>query len=551
MELIFGLLGGLAIFIFGMQSMSEGLQKAAANRMRRILEILTSIPIIGVVVGALVTSIIQSSSATTVMVVGFVNASLMTLKQAISVIMGANIGTTMTAQLISFKLTHFILPIIALGFMINFFSKRKTQKYLGQVIFGFGLLLLGMDIMKDAMVPLREYEGFKNFIISFGQYPLLGVGVGVLMTVAIQSSSATIGILIAMASEGLVPLSSAIPILLGDNIGTCITAMFASIGTNINARRAAMGHVMFNVIGTILVLILLPIFKEFVITISSADISRQIANAHTSFNIFNTVLMLPFINLLVKAVLKIIPGDAELEQGAVVYLDERMINTPSVAISLATKEVVRMARLAQENVQEAMKGFFQKDAEVLKKVYEREEVIDKLEDEITAYLAKVAAHKGMTAESSKRHTGLLHAVNDIERVGDHAENIAQMTENRIEKNLPFSEQALTELQKMNELVVHAFELSIESLENEDFQKAKEVIKMEKQIDQMEKHLRNSHIGRLNGGRCFPHSGVIFLDIISNMERVGDHSHNIAAFVLDELKTVQPPKNETEEPADNS
>lgn len=534
MSIAFGLLGGLALFLYGMFSMGEGLQKAAGDRMRRILEVLTGIPIIGVLVGALTTSIIQSSSATTVMVVGFVNAGLMTLKQAIAVIMGTNIGTTMTAQLIAFKLADYYLPIIAIGFFINFLAKKKNVKYIGQVIFGFGVLLLGLYIMGDAMKPLRDYAGFQDFMVNFGKYKILGVLVGIIMTVLIQSSSATIGILIALATQGLIPLESALPVLLGDNIGTCITAVFSSIGTKLSARRAAMAHVLFNVCGTIIFLTFMPYFKMLVLSISpEGDIARQIANAHTSFNLLNTLLFLPFISLLVKAVTKLVPGEEKIIKKGPIYLDKRMLNTPSIAMSLAHKEIIRMGELAQENLDNAHLTFVHKDEKLLKEVLDVEDVIDDLEHSITEYLAQIS-QKELTKENSVLHTGFLHAVNDIERVGDHAHNIAELAEASITDNISFTPFAIKELNEMHSLVSETFKIAIQSLEESNILKAKQVIENENKIDEMEKSLRRSHIGRLNEGQCIVHAGVIFLDIISNLERVGDHSHNIASVVRHEI-----------------
>jgi len=533
-EIIMPFLGGLALFIYGMRIMGEGLQKVAGDRIRKILEMVTGVPVIGVLVGTTVTSIIQSSSATTVMVVGFVNAGLMTLRQAIGVIMGANIGTTVTAQLIAFKLSDYVMPIIAVGFGFYFLAKSKRLKYMGQVLLGFGILFLGLNFMKDAMIPLREYEGFVNFIYNFGHYPLLGVLIGVLMTVLIQSSSATIGILMAMASQGLVPLEAAIAVLLGDNIGTCITAVLASIGTTLTARRAAMAHVSFNVFGTMIFLILLPLFKDFVLLISpDTDIARQIANAHTSFNVLNTIVFLPLIGLLEKLVALVVPGEEEALQRGPAYLDERVLNSPSIALSLATKEIIRMANFSKENLVNCMKAFFDKDIKLVKKVYGFEQIIDELEKEITFYLAKIAQHS-MTPSQSEKHGGLLHAVNDFERVGDHAENIANLAEKRIEENLPFSDQAVKELEEMHNYVLETFDMCITALEKDNRTLSSEIVRREAQIDIMEKKLRNNHIARLNAGLCYPASGVVFLDIISNLERVGDHSHNIAQLVLGEM-----------------
>ncbi|MGI6712830.1 MAG: Na/Pi cotransporter family protein [Bacillota bacterium] len=534
MTIAFGLFGGLALFIYGMQAMGDGLQKTAGNKMRRILEVLTSIPIVGVLVGALVTGIIQSSSATTVMVVGFVNAGLMTLKQAISVIMGANIGTTMTAQLIAFKLTDYYFPIIALGFALNFLSKKKSIKYLGQVLLGFGLLLLGLDVMGSSMEPLREYQGFRDFMTKFGTYKLLGVAVGMVMTMLIQSSSATIGILIAMSTQGLLDLDAALPILLGDNIGTCITAVFACIGTKITAKRAAVSHVLFNIIGSIIFLALMPYYKSLVLLVSPAgDVARQIANAHTSFNLLNTIIFLPLISLLANVVTKIVPGEEKVTRKGPIYLDQRMLNSPSIAISLANKEVIRMGELASDNLDNAMKIFTNRNKKLLKEVYEMEDLIDNLENDITEYLAKIS-QVGLTESISTFHTGLLHAVNDIERVGDHAHNIAHLAEISIEEEVHFSPVAVRELKNMHKFVLDTFKLSVQALSDGDMTLADKVLENEVKIDEMEKFLRKSHIGRLNEGQCVPHSGVIFLDIISNLERVGDHSTNIAAVVRNDI-----------------
>lgn len=534
MQIVFGLLGGLSIFIFGMQSMGEGLQKIAGDKLRKILKVLTGVPVIGVTVGAIVTAIIQSSSATTVMVVGFVNAGLMSLKQAVSVIMGANIGTTITAQLIAFKISHYFLPIIAIGFGLNFFSKKKSTKYLGQVLFGFGLLLMGLSVMGNSMNPLREFQGFRDFMANFSHFKILGVGVGIVMTMLIQSSSATIGILIVMATQGLLPLDAALPILLGDNIGTCITSVFASIGTNLSAKRAAFAHVVFNVAGAIVFLILMPYFKIFVLSISSeGDIARQIANAHTSFNVLNTLIFLPFISTIVSLVTKLVPGEEKIIKNGPIYLDERMLNSPAIAISLANMELTRMGELASESLDNAMKAFINNDEKLLKEVYNIEEVINELEEDITDYLAKLS-QKGLTESVSTMHSGLLHAVNDIERIGDHAENIAELASVRIEDNISISEHAERELQNMHDFVLETLKISIQALRENDDVLAKKVLENEPQIDEEEKRLRRSHIGRLNEGQCIPHAGVVFLDIISNLERVGDHSNNIAHVVLNDV-----------------
>lgn len=540
MEIIMSLLGGLALFLYGMKIMGDGLEKFSGDRMRKFLEVVTRKPVMGVFVGAIVAATIHSSSATTVMVVGFVNAGLMTLRQAIGVIMGANIGTTINAQIIAFQLSDYVLPVIAFGFSLYFFSKNKNVKYIGQFTLGFGILFMGLNIMGDSVAPLRDHPGINVAIRTFAKYPWYGVLIGTLMTMVIQSSSATIGMLMALASQGIMPLEAAIPILLGDNIGTCITAMLASVGTNLAARRSAVAHVAFNVFGAILFVFFLKWFIHFVLLISpDGNISRQIANAHTSFNILSTIIFLPLVGFLEKTAIKLVPGEEEIIQTGPVFLDERIISSSSIALSLATKEIIRMANFCRDNLKNSMKAFFEKDIKAVKQVYEYEELIDGLEKDISFYLAKVAQYS-MTPELSDKHSGLLHAVNDFERVGDHAENVANLAEKRIEEKLPFSQNAEQELLVMHEYVLETFEKAISALEHEDRDIAQEIKMRESKIDCMEKQLRTSHIHRLNAGLCYPASGVVFLDIISNFERVGDHSHNIANLVLG---TLLPPVGE--------
>lgn len=534
MQMFFGLVGGLAIFLYAMMSLSDGLQKTAGDKMRKLLEVLTGVPVVGAIMGAFVTAVIQSSSATTVMVISFINAGLMTFKQGFSVIIGANVGTTITAQLISFKLTDYIFPIIFIGFLIDLLSKKKNLKYIGQGVFSFGLLLLGLMIMQDAMAPLKDYPQFVGAIKNLSTYPALGVLVGIVTTALIQSSSATIAILIALASQGLISIEVAIPILLGDNIGTCMTAVIASIGATTSAKRAATAHIVFNVTGTIIVLILLPIFTKLIMYVSPPDeVARQIANAHTSFNILNALIFLPLINVFVKLVMKIFPGSEEVVPTGFAYLDKRMLQTPGLALTLATKELVRMANLAKINVSLSMEGFFKEDETILEQVIKNEKAIDGLEKEITNYLARIS-QVGMTSAISNRHTGLLHAINDIERVGDHAENISQLARIKIDERLPFSEFAIEELANMTKLSLETFTTAIQALEEDNIMFADKAIQLEHQVDNMERNLRKSHIGRLNSGSCHASSGVVFLDVISNLERISDHSQNIAQVVLGEL-----------------
>jgi len=536
-KMIFSLVGGLGLFVYGMKLMGDGLQKAAGEKLKKILEVLTNNRFMGILVGAGVTSIIQSSSATTVMVIGFVNAGLMSLAQAAGVIMGANIGTTMTAQLIAFKLTTIAPVIVGIGVAITLFAKKKKSKFYGEIILGFGILFVGMQMMETAMKPLAAMNEFKQLIVSLGKNPLLGVVVGLGMTAIVQSSSATIGILMALASTGVVGIDVALPVLFGDNIGTCATALLASISTNKIAKKAALLHLLFNVIGTIIFLIILSPVKELIILIgnltgSAGDIQRNIANAHTLFNLSNTLIQAPFIPLLVKAVNFIIPGDDTVEGHRLNFLDERILETPSIAVSQTVKEVVRMGNVAVENLRVSIESFFKLDEKLIAKVYETEDLINYLEREITSYLVKLS-QKSLSEKQSESVTSFFHTVNDIERIGDHSENIAELAQYMIDNNLQFSEKALEELKSIYDMVYTSAKASVSSLENNDIKTAVEVTVRENEIDELEKKLRNDHIDRLNKGVCVPANGAVFLDMITNLERVADHANNIAESVSEE------------------
>ncbi len=536
----FTLFGGLGLFIYGMNLMGEGLEKAAGDRMQRLLELLTRNKLIGVLVGASVTAVVQSSSATTVMVIGLVNAGLMDLSQAIGVIMGANIGTTVTAQLIAFKLTNIALPAIGLGTAILLFSRQKAKKFFGQVVLGFGLLFLGMETMQVALEPLAELPAFANFLASFSKNPLLGIAAGFLTTGIVQSSSATIGILQALASQGIISISAALPILFGDNIGTTVTALLSSIGTNITARRAALLHFMFNLIGSLIFLLLLP-FVQILVTYTSTDPVRQIANAHSIFNITNTLIQLPFAFLLVKLAIRIIPGEPDIIERGVKYIDERLLQTPSIAFSQAKKEINRMGYLALESLRDSVNTFISFDKEKVIKAQEKEVVVNELARELTKYLSQLS-RRPLAPKDAKFITDFINAVNDMERVGDHAMNILELAEYKKEKNLPFSNIALKELVDMFSKVQDTFAMAIECFYNNDNDKAKKVAVCEEEIDEMEKQLRANHIKRLNEGKCNPSSGVIYLDILNNLERVGDHSFNLATYILDMDKNYKDLKN---------
>lgn len=532
-DIIFRFIGGLGIFLFAIQYMSSGLQKAAGDKMRELLARYTSNPIKGVIVGIVVTVLIQTSSGTTVMTVGLVNAGLMTLRQAIGVIMGANIGTTITAFIIGIKIEDFALPIIALGAFLLFFMKKKTYQYTGQVIFGFGTLFLGLKTMGDGLKPLRDLPVFQEFIIDLSHNPVLGVLVGTIFTVIVQSSSATIGILQTIADEGMISLLAALPVLFGDNIGTTVTAVLAGLGATVAAKRAAAVHVIFNVVGTIIFVLALPLVHSFVAwlgELTEANIRMQIAYAHGIFNFTNTLLQLPFVALLAALVSKLIPGEMkELEFGPK-YLDQRLLSTPSVGLGQAQHEVLRMGHIAKESLNDAANYFFTKNERVGNLAMQKEELINDLEKKSIAYLVKLQ-QSSLSPQESGKASMLMQAINDIERIGDHAENIVELAEYSVTHKVEFSDKATAELKEMIDTTDQTIDQALQALANDDKPLAKEVLENESKLDRMEREFRKAHIRRLNQNMCDGNAGAVFLDMLSNLERIGDHAKNIAQYVL--------------------
>ncbi len=528
---LFAFLGGLALFLYGMELMGNGLQQAAGAKLQKILRSLTGLAVMGVALGALVTAILQSSSATTVMTVGLVNAGLLTLKQAFGVIMGANIGTTVTAQLIAFKLTDYFTLMLFIGLMLQIFSPRKKGRYCGQVLLGFGILMLGMKMMGDAVMPLHHYPGFVEFISRFASQPMLAVVVGLVMTVVIQSSAATIGILMAMAGQGLIPLEGAVPVLLGDNIGTCITAILAAARANITARKVALSHVLFNLFGCIIFIIFMPLFIKLVLAISPADdIGRQIANAHSAFNVLNTIIFLPLVGPFIKLVEKIMPAKEEVVSLRPLYLDDNMIGTPSIALVLAEKEVIRLSQQARLNLETALSALQEYDKEKVEYVLKHEPVVDYLNEQITEYLTKVSGSQ-LSPELSAKHTALMHACTDLERIGDHAQTLAKRARKIREENIVFSPAAVEEIANLAKMTLTACGVAMDSLADNDTKKAQEAWTDCRKVKSYQKELRKHHIMRLTEGSCNPGSGFMFLELLLNMKRVSDHSKNVAQLVL--------------------
>lgn len=540
MSIVISLMGGLGLFLYGMNLMGEGLQKSAGTKLKAIIKLLTSNIFMGVLVGTGVTAVIQSSSATTVMVVGFVNAGIMTLKQAIGVIMGANIGTTVTAQLVSFNLNGMAPVALGIGIVLYLFGKNPKVKHIAEILIGFGMLFTGMEFMKDAVEPLRDYKGFTDMLVSFGQYPLLGLLLGFGITAVIQSSSASMGMLVALAAEGLIPLNAALPILYGQNIGTCVTSLLSSIGANKNAKRAAVIHLIFNVLGTILFLIFLN--KPVVSVVTGMDpgnVARQIANTHTLFNIISVLILLPFNNIIIKMAMRIIPDKAEDEEDikTVKYIDDKMLEIPSIALINTIKETSRMGKKAKESLDCSISAILEKSDEYVGKVFVKEETVNELQKIILNYLLKLSKTAALDEDSREAVDNLFNTVNDIERIGDHAKNIAELSQIMIDGDLEFSEQGKNQLEEIYNYVISAYNSALEAFKNDDINMAYKVFRIEEKVDMMEKTCRASHMYRLNNNLCSIDNGVVFLDIITALERVSDHAVNIAKRVIAQKKHV--------------
>ncbi|MDD2494098.1 MAG: Na/Pi cotransporter family protein [Tissierellia bacterium] len=533
MDIAINLIGGLGLFLFGMSYMGDGLQKAAGSKMKDILAALTKNRLMGVLVGTLVTGVIQSSSATTVMVVGFVNAGLMNLNQAAGIIMGANIGTTITAFLVSLNITKVATFLIGIGVLIYLAAKKKKVKSIAEVIIGFGILFVGMNFMGDAMGPLETNPQFTGLMTKFDN-PFLGILVGFVMTAILQSSSATTGLLIAVATTGVINFNQAYPIIFGQNIGTCVTALLSSIGATKTAKRAAVMHLLFNVTGTLIFMLFLRYPVQYLVyQIVPTYVPKQIAAGHIFFNIANVVILFPFANLLVKASEFIIKSDGSEEIHITKYIDERLLVTPSIALTQTAKEVLHLGNIAYEQFTTAIKAFIKNDEELVYKVFEIEKKVNELSKVTLEFLVKLDK-VSLTNYEKDKLVVLMNALNDIERVGDHADNIGELVLYKIENKVNFSDSAKEEIKEMFDDTVKAYKLSLNALKTIDSDDCGKVILMDDKIDEMYRELRKNHIERLNNYVCEPNSGVIFLDIISNLERIGDHSANIAESVLEAL-----------------
>lgn len=552
MATVFGLLGGLALFIFGMNMMSESLQKVAGDKMKKVLGVLTRNAVCGMLAGALVTAVLQSSSATTVLVIGFVSAGLMSLKQGISVIFGANIGTTMTAQLMAFKISDYIMPIVFIGFLIAFIAKKEKVKFVGQTIFAFGLLFVGIEMMGDVMKPLATSPVFINMMEKVAHIPVLGVGVGMLMTLVVQSSSATIAVLQSFASQAgpdgasVIGLVGAIPILLGDNIGTTITALLASIGQSKDAKRCAIAHSVFNITGSFIFIWIIKPFAKFVELISPKGneldiISRQIANAHMSFNIINTLIWLPLLPVMVKIVMFIVRDDKEVsieDYKEKSFLDKNVISQPIAAMYLVSQEIRRAGRLVSEMIGNMKATVMNNDSKALAELEKNAKLVTEIDENTVSYISGMFSNGSLTEEQSSTTAGLLYVLNDIARVSKRCEDASPVIRAKLEGKYKFSKDAVEELGKVIDNVEIMYRTSIVSLENGDTKTARKVFDYRKELRNMEKKFNKNHLKRLRKNNCKPEFTYPFSNVLHNLERIGDSCSGIVEEVMDNVRFLQ-------------
>ena len=535
-EILFHFLGGLGLFLYSIKTMGDGLQQAAGDRLRYYIDKYTSNPFLGVLVGIVVTALIQSSTGVTVITVGLVSASLLTLRQAIGIIMGANIGTTVTSFIIGFKLGEYALPLIFLGTMFLFFTKNRTANNIGRILFGVGGIFYALNLISAGMSPLKDLPQFKEYMVTLGQNPILGVVAGAVITVLIQASSATIGILQGLYAGGFLDLKGALPVLFGDNIGTTLTVIIAAAGANISAKRVAATHVTFNVLGTILCLILLGPFTsmiEYFQALLHLSPEMTIAFSHGAFNVSNTIVQFPFIGALAYFVTKLIPGEDEVVKYEPLYLDEQLIKqAPSIALGNAKKELLHLGNYAVKAFDLSYDYIINSNEKVAEKGHKTEEAINTIDEKLTRYLISLSS-EALSQKESEVLTNILDSSRDLERIGDHAEALINLNDYLQRKNVQFSNSALEELEEIYRQTSDFVKDALKSVENNDLEKAQTLIERHESINKMERVLRKTHIKRLNNGECSTQAGVNFIDIISHYTRVSDHAMNLAEKVLAE------------------
>lgn len=530
--------GGLGLFLFGMELMSDSIEKVAGARLRRILEIFTTNRFMGMIVGIIFTGIIQSSSACTVMVVSFVNSGLMNLYQAAGVILGANIGTTITSQLVSFNLSKIAPLILLVGVVVMMFTKKEKVRKVAEVVVGFGILFVGLSTMSQAMANMKNEPQVVNLLMSL-KNPFLATLMGFALTAIIQSSSVTVSIVLLLANQDLLPLPITLYIILGCNIGACATAMLASMTGKKDAKRAALIHLLFNIIGTVIIYIALFVAGDQIVELIksiSADNGRFVANAHTLIKIAQVIMLFPFTGWLVKMTYLIVPGEDQKvgyrESYQLKYIGDKVVFNPATAVVEVIKELERMASLAEENLNRAMNALITLDEEDIEEVYEVEKNINFLNHAITDYLVKIN-QTTLPIEDLNSLGALFHVVNDIERIGDHAENVADAARQRKEEGVSISKEAQKELGDMLEMVNKIIRYAVEMFAKSDESHMQEIVTLEDQVDEKERELQKKHVERLTKGECSPEAGMIFSDIVSGLERVADHATNIAFAITTE------------------
>ena len=536
-KVLFYSIGGLGIFLYGMTQLSDGLQKLAGSRMRNVIRSFTSTPLKGMLVGAGVTSVIQSSSITTIMLIGLLNAGVMTLQQAIGVVYGANIGTTITAQIIAFKVTHYALPMVAIGFVMFKFLRTQKIQMIGQVVISLGFIFLGLKFMTDAFSFLKHSQAAMEFCASLSTEPVLAILVGVILTVIVQSSSASIGITLAMAMTGLIDFTAALYILLGDNIGTTVTAWLGSIGSSIAARRMALVHSLFNFTGACYfgILVYSGVYSRFIDwftpgEITTDTIARHIANAHTAFNIANAIILFPVIGLLAWIAQKVFRGEDHIVTGEAKYIDDHLLETPEIAIAQVRKEIHHMASIAQQSFEKGCESYLTDNPKLSQEVAKLESAVDLLQQDITRYLVKIFSHS-LSPNLSNQLPSLLHSVNDLEKISDHAENIAQLTTKRRENNYPISEKAMTELKDIYNHTKVMFNKTVTLLETGQTELGRAILAEEDKIDELKKSNLIEHVERLKSRECHPLAGLGFVAFLNNVEKIGDHLTNITEAAM--------------------
>jgi len=529
LAVVFGTIGGFALFLFALRTLSSSLEKAAGERVKGFLAKLTGNPVKGILVGTVTSTMLQSSSLTMVILIGLMNAGILTLKQGVGVMLGSEIGTTITAQLIAFKVGFYFLPLIAFGFFLSVLTKNAKYKYIGQMIMSFGLIYLGLEIMTDSISPLQTEPALKDFLFTFGQFPLFGLIAGMAVTALFQSSAALVGLVISLGSNNLITLTAAIAMVLGANMGTCFGEIFAVVGSSLSSKRLALGQLAINVFGILLFFPFIGNFSGFLTTLSP-DLPRQIANTHTIFNVTMSLIMLPLTGVFVKVLKRLLPGEETQLRRGTLFIDQKLLDVPSLALAQAEKEVLRMGNLTGEMLEKAASAIKDDKKEAIAKVKELEGIVDEIYHAVDKYLSD-SRFANLSEGEFRKMAYFKHSLNDIERVGDHANNLAELAERKMKKALSFSEEGQKEIATLFLKAEMIFEKALVALESENEEAVNRVRELEQEIDQLQRVFEANHIRRLESKACNPLAGIIFVDILRNLERVGDHSTNIANAVL--------------------